>query len=183
MTEQNYPREVKLENPELKSLIEEKSKLVTEGRAKSVEIEKLELEMADTEKLLIEEEKKVDLDEFHKKEKSITKRMDKCIKDIDEVKKEIYAKIKAETPQELRNKYDEAKRQKEEKETERNKIALSAQKYNDKIIPLSRGLIKPLLQDEFEDYDTIMIKDGEIVCSIFSHLDDFKTNFNKTKKQ
>lgn len=182
MIEQIYPREIKLENEELKGLIEEKSKLVNEGREKSVEIEKLEIEMAQTEKTLIEEEKKVNLDEFHKKEKSITKRMDKCIADINEVKKLIHAKIKAETPQELRTKYDELNKQKEEKETERNKIALSAQKFNDKIIPLSRELMKLLLQDEYEDYDTVMLKDGQVTCAIFSHLDDFKTNFNRVKK-
>ena len=178
----NYPRETKLENEELKGLIEEKSKLVNEGRAKSVEIEKLETEMMETEELLKAEEKKVDLKEFDKKQKAITKRMEKCIKDIDAVKLAIYAKIKAETPQELRDKYDALNKLKEEAETERNKIALSAQKFNDKIIPLSRELMKPLLQDEYEDYDTIMIKDGEMVCSIFSHLDDFKTQFNTRKK-
>ena len=72
--------------------------------------------------------------------------------------------------------------QKQELETERNKIALSAQKFNDLIIPLSRDLIKPSLQDEYEDNDTIMIKDGEIVASIFSHLNDFKIQFNTRKK-
>lgn len=177
-----YPRIIKLENEELKSFILEKGKLVEQGRAKSEEIEKLEIEMAEIEKQLIDEEKKIDLKEFKKKEKSITKRMEKCIADINTVKEAIYAKIKANTPQELRDKYDEAKKLKEEKETERNKIALSAQKYNDKIIPLSRDLMKPLLQDEFEDYDTIVIKDGEIIASIFSHLEDFKINFNKTRK-
>ena len=182
MTEQIYPRTITLNNPELKSLIEEKSKLVTEGRAKSVEIEKLEFEMAEIEKTLIEEEKKVDLKEFKVKEKTITKRMDKCIKDIEAIKKLIYTKIKEGTPQELRDKYDTAKTKKEELETERNKIALSAQKFNDLIIPLSRDLIKPSLQDEYEDNDTIMIKDGEIVASIFSHLNDFKIQFNTRKK-
>ena len=178
-----YPRETKLENEELKGLIEEKSKLVNAGRAISVEIEKMELEMAELEKTLIEEEKKVDLSEFKKKEKSISKRMEKCIKDIDEVKKEIYAKIKANTPQELRDKYDKLNKEKEEKETERNKVALEAQKFNDKIIPLSRELMKPLLQDEYEDFDTIWIQDGQMVCTIFSHLDDFRTQFNMKKKQ
>lgn len=182
MTDINYPREIKLENEDLKNLILEKGKLVDEGRAKSIEIEKLENDMSEIEKQLIEEEKKVNLDEFHKKEKTITKRMEKCIADINKIKQEIYTKIKAETPQELRDKYDEIKKEKENKEEERNKIALSAQKFNDKIIPLSRELMKPLLQDEFEDYDTIMIKDNEITASIFSHLNDFKINFNKTRK-
>lgn len=177
-----YPRETKLENEELRSLIGEKGKLVSEGRTLSEEIEKLEIEMSKIEELLKVEEKKVDLTELHKKEKAITKRMEKCIEDIDEVTQEIYAKIKAETPQEIRDKYDELNKQKEEKETERNKIALSAQKFNDKIIPLSRELMKPLLQDEYEDYDTVFLKDGQITCGVFSHLDDFKTNFNKLKK-
>lgn len=177
-----YPREIKLDNEELKSLIEDKAKLVNEGRAKSEEIGKIEEEMAETEKTLIAEEKKVDLKEFHKKEKSITKRMEKCIADINAVKQAIYDKIKAETPQELRAKYDELNKQKEEKEIERNKIALSAQKFNDKIIPLSRELMKPLLQDEYEDYDSIMIENGEMKAVIFSHLNDFKVAFNTKRK-
>jgi len=182
MENTNYPREIKLTNDELKELIEKKAEIVNNGRAKSEEIEKLELEMAEIEKQLIEEEKKVDLEEFYKREQAITKRMEKCIKDIDDVKKAIYAKIRKETPQELRDKYDEVKKTKEDKEIERNKIALEAQKYNDKIIPLSKELIKPFLQDEYEDNDSIMIKDGEITAYIFSHLNDFKVRFNATKK-
>lgn len=182
MLEKIYPRETKLENEELKNLILEKSKLVLQGREKSAEIDKIESEMKETENLLIIEEKKVDLKEFKKQEKSITKRMEKCIDDMNKVKKAIYAKIKANTPQELRDKYEKLEKEKEEKETERNKIALSAQKYNDKIIPLGREIMKPLLQDEYEDYETIFIKDDELKCVIFSHLDEFKNNFNKTKK-
>lgn len=185
MTDNNtiYPKEAKLESEELKGLIEEKAKLVNEGRGVSNEIDNLEAEMEATEKQLMAEEKKVDLTEFHKKEKSITRRMEKCIKDIDAIKQAIYAKVKAETPQELRDKYDATKKLKEEKETERNKIALAAQKYNDKIIPLARELMKSFLKDEYEDYDTVMLnKEGEITCSIFSHLNDFKVNFNRVKK-
>jgi len=177
-----YPRELKLENEKLKGLIEKKGELVDKGRNKSREIEKLEKEMIEIEEKLKEEENKVNLKEFIKKEKEITKRMEKCIKDINKIKKEIYAKIKAETPQELRDEYDKTKKLKDSKEIERNKIALKAQKYNDKIIPLSRKLMKPFLEDEYEDYDTIMIKDGEMICTIFSHLEDFKINFNKKRK-
>lgn len=177
-----YPKTIKLESEELKSLIEEKSKLVNEGRAKSEEIEQLDAKMEDIEKELIAEEKKVDLKEFLKKEKSITKRMEKCIVDINKIKEEIYTKIRENTPQKIRDKYDEAKKQKEEKETERNKIALSVQKFNDKIIPLSRELMTPYLTDSFDDFDTIMIKDGELIATIFNHIEEFKINFNKTRK-
>jgi hypothetical protein len=181
-TNNNYPREIKLSNEELKELIIAKGKLVDEGREKSREIEKVEEEMDATEKLLMEEEKKVNLDEFSKKEAFITKRMEKCIADMDKLKVEIYEKIKSETPQEIRDKYDELKKQKDELETERNKIALSAQKYNDKIIPLSRELIKPHLQDDYEDNETIRVENDELKATIFSHLNDFKIRFNTTKK-
>jgi len=177
-----YPRTIKLEDDKLKSLIEAKGELVKKGRAKSAEIEKIEIEMDKIEKDLMKEEKKVDLKEFKKREKDISKRMEKCIKDIDVVKKDIWAKIKEETPQDLRDKYDKADKSKEKLENERNKIALKAQKYNDKIIPLGRKLMKPYLENEFEDYDTIMMKDGEILSSIFSHLEEFKINFNKRRK-
>lgn len=178
-----YPKEIKLENEELKQFIEAKAELVKKGRAKSMEIIKLEEEMAETEKLLMAEEKKVDLKEFHKKEQAVTKRMEKCVKDIEAIKKAIYAKIKANTPQELRDKYDTANKQKEELETERNKIALNAQKYNDKIISLAREIMKPHLQDEFEDYESIRVENGELIATIFNHVEEFKINFNKRKKQ
>jgi len=177
-----YPKEIKLNNPELKNLIEEKGKLVDKGRAKSEEIEKLEIEMADIEKQLMVEEKKVDLKAFAKKEKEITKRMEQCIKDINKIKKEIYAKVKKETPQELRDKYEGVQKTKEKLETERNKVALKAQKYNDKIIPLSRELMKPFLTDEFEDYESIRVEKDEVIATIFSHLEEWKINFNKKRK-
>jgi len=178
----NYPKEIILDNDKLKELINKKGELVEKGRAKSREIEKLEEVMAKTEKELMKAEKKVDLKEFVKDNKAITKRMEACIKDMDKQKKKIYDKIKKETPQELRDKYDEAEKSKEKLENERNKIALKAQKFNDKIIPLGRELMKTHLQDEFEDYDTMMIKDGEIKATIFSHLEDFKIRFNKKRK-
>jgi len=178
----NYPKQVKLENEELKKLLEEKAELVKNGRAKSVDIEELEKQMAEVEKELVAEESKVDLGEFKKREKAITKRMEKCIKDIDDIKKEIYAKVKKETPQGIRDKYEDIKKQKEDAETERNKFALNVQKYNDKIIPIGRDLMKTFLENEFDDYDSIRIENGEIVCSIFNHLNDFKIKFNEKRK-
>jgi len=178
-----YPKQVKLENnEELKELIKEKSELFITGRKKSEEIEELEKQMAEVEKQLIEEEKKVDLKEFKKKEKSITRRMEKCIKEVDEINKLIYEKIKAETPQELREKYDNIKKQKDDAETERNKIALDAQKRNDKIIPLAREIMKPHLENQYDDYESIQIENGELVATIFNHLQEFEERFNATKK-
>ena len=173
---------IKLIDEKLKELLKEKSSLIHTGREKSDDIMKIEEQMAEIDIKLQAEEKKVNLDEFHKKEKAITKRIEKCIADINKVKEEIYAKIKLETPQELRDKYEELKKQKEDKEVERNKVALKAQKYTDLIIPLARKLMTPYLENEYDDYDSLKLENNEIVCSIFNHLDEWRLNFNKTKK-
>ncbi|HDO20103.1 MAG TPA: hypothetical protein ENG81_01070 [Candidatus Bathyarchaeota archaeon] len=178
----NYPREHKIENEELKKLIIKKGEIVKKGRAKSNEIAELEIEMDKINTELMAEEKKVDLKEFGKREKAITDTMEKCIKDMDKVKLDIYAKMKEETSKDLRARYDEANKSKEKKENERNKIALKAQKFNDKIIPLGREIMTPFLEDEYEDYSTIMVKDGEIIATVFSHLQDWKIAFNKKRK-
>jgi UDP-N-acetylglucosamine 2-epimerase len=173
---------ITLTDEKLKKLLKEKSALIHTGRAKSEEITKVEEQMDALDKELQVEEKKVDLKDFHKREKAITKRMEKCIKDIEAVKNEIYAKIKAETPQEMRDKYEELTKQKDALETERNKIALKAQKYTDLIIPLARKLMTPYLENEYDDYETLKLENDEIVCSIFNHLEEWKENFNKSKK-
>ena len=180
--ENTYPKTVKIENEELKKLLKEKSALIIVGRAKSNEIEELEKQMEENDKLLQVEEKKVDLSAFKEREKEISGKMDACIAEVKKIQEEIYAKIKAETPQDLRDKYEEIKKQKEDKEIERNKVALKAQKYTDKIIPLARKVMKEFLVDSFDDYDSLQLQDGEIVCSIFNHLEDFKDNYNKRKK-
>ncbi len=179
---QEYPKIVKLVSSKLMQLLEEKAGQVTKGRAKSEDIEKFEADMVEVEKQLIEAERKVDLSEFKEREKEVSERMKKCVEDIDKIKAEIHAKIKAETPQELRDKYDSLKTEKDNAENERNKFALKAQKYNDKIIPLGRKLMKEHLSSSFEDYDTIRIDKGEIICTIFNHLEEWKINFNKKKK-
>jgi len=182
MTNTTYPKIVKLENEKLKRLLEEKSALINTGREKSKEIEVLEEKLEEANQALIAEEKKVNIDEFHAKEKEISDIMDKCIVDIKLFQKDIYQKIKDNTPDELRTNYDKAKKAKEDAESERNKIALKAQKYSDKIVPLTRKLMKPFLENEYDDYDTIAIENGEIVASIFNHVEDFKIKFNQRKK-
>lgn len=174
-----YPKNITIKNDKLKDLMLKKKELVEKGRGVSEEIETLEKEMEEIDTKLKEEEKKVNIDDFIEKEKAISIKVDEAIKEMNEIKKEIYARMKAEIPPELGIKYDELEKAKEEKETERNKIALKAQKFNDKIIPLSREMLKPFLEDVYEDYDSLYLEDDEIVATIFSHLNDFKINFKK----
>lgn len=174
-----YPKTITIENPKLKDLLTKKGELVTLGRARSVEIEEIEKEMELADKQLQEEEGKVDIKDLDDKAKIVGSKVDEAIKEMEVIKQEIFDRMMAQTPPELRTKYDELKTRKEKLETERNKIALKAQKFNDKIIPIGREIMKPFLQDQYEDYDTLSLDGDEIVATIFSHLNDFKTNFKK----
>ena len=174
-----YPKTVTIENTKLKDLLIKKGEFITIGRGKSEEIEDLEKEMEATDQLIQAEEKKISIDDLLEKEKVETKIVEECIERMKAIKQEIYDRLIAEVPKELHDKYDELRKKKEDLETERNKIALKAQKYNDKIIPLAKEMMKPFLQDQYDDYDTLQLQGDEIVATIFNHLVDWKANFKK----
>jgi seryl-tRNA synthetase len=174
-----YPKTIQIDNDKLKDLLIKKGDLITAGRAKSVEIEETEKKMDEIDKLIIEEEKKVNIDDLLEKEKGVTAKVDEAIKEMNEIKKEIYERMIVQTNPALRTRHEELTKKKEELETERNKIALKAQKYNDKLIPLGRKLMKPFLTDQYEDYETLGIEEGMVMATIFSHLQEWKNNFKK----
>jgi len=174
-----YPHTVQIESPKLKTLLQKKGELITIGRGKSEEIEKTEAEMEEVNQKLLEEEKKVDIQDLNKKQMVLVEQVNKAIEEMEEIKKEISDRMTKQVSQELREKYDELKKKKDDLETDRNKVALKAQKYNDKIIPIGREMMKPFLQDQYDDYDTLQLQGDEIVATIFNHLVDWKANFKK----
>lgn len=174
-----YPRTTQLEDEKLKSLLTKKGELITIGREKSIQIEIIEKEMKETDLKVQEEEKKINIDDLLEQEKVETKIVEASIEKMKVIKQEIYDRMRSQVSPELHTRYDELKNKKEELELERNKIAIKAQKYNDKIIPIARELMKPILQDQYEDYDSLYLENGEIYATVFSHLVDFKNNFKK----
>lgn len=172
-------KKITLKDDKLFKLLTEKAELITIGRAKSVEIEKIEIEQEEADKNIQENEKQVNIDDLLEEEKVLTTLVEDAIEKMNDIKKRIYERMKSHVDPELYKKYDEIKKNKDDLESERNKIALKAMKYNGKIIPLGRKLMKPFLEDIYDDYETIKIEDGEIVCSLFNHLEEFKTNFKK----
>ena len=174
-----YPKTVQIENKKLKDLLVKKGELISIGRAKSEEIEKLEKEMEEIDQLVQAEEKKVNIDDILEREKVETKIVEECIAKMKVLKQEIYDRMIKEVPKELHDKYDELRKTKETLEEERNKIALKAQKYNDKIIPLAKESMKPFIEDQYDDYETLMLEGDEIVATIFNHLAEWKSNFKK----
>lgn len=174
-----YPKTVQLEDKKLKDLLTKKGEIITIGREKSAQIDILEKEMGDLDLKVQEEEKKVNIDDLLEREKTETKIVEECITRMKVIKQEIFDRMTAQTSPELRAKYEQLKKAKEDLEDERNKLALKAQKYNDKIIPIGRELMKSHLKDQFDDYDSLFLDNGEVFATIFNHLVDFKRNFKK----
>lgn len=174
-----YPKTIELKNGKLKELLTRKGDLITVGRTKSEEIEALEKQMELIDLELQEKEKKVDITDLKDKQNIIVERVNEAIAEMETIKKEIFDRMIKQVSAELRTQYDELRKKKEDLEIARNKIALKAQKYNDKIIPLGKELMKPFLEDQFDDYDSLYLDNGEIYATIFNHLSDFKNNFKK----
>lgn len=177
-----YQRTIEIISPKLKKLVEEKGVLIESGRKISERVEELETKMAniDTEMQILE--KQVDIKDLDEQAKTITDRFNAVVKEMEILKGRIYERMKEMVPVSLKEEYDKAKKIKEEKETERNKIALKVQKYNDKIIPLAQKMMKEHILNEYEDVETIKLENGILVGTIFSHLEDFKERFKKGKK-
>jgi hypothetical protein len=167
-------RTITIENPKLKKLLEQKTEAVIKGREMTEEIEVIELAMKKIDEEIQGIEKKVDLKDLENKAKEVTDKMNIVFAEMKEVEKEIYAKLKASVPPDLGIKYEEKKKVKEIRETERNKLGLKIQKYKDLIIPLTQKAAKGLLEDEFEDFSDVRLENGEVVIDIFSHLEDWK---------
>lgn len=176
-----YPRTIKLEDPKLKKLILEKNDMIIEGRGVSEQIDTLEKEMVEINNKIVEQEKTVDISDILSEGKEVGEQIKALLLKTDELKKKIYERKKAAVSPDLIASFEEKEKTKKELETKRNKIALRVQKWKDKIIPMGQRLAKPFLQDEFEDYETLLIEDGEIVVKIFSHLEDYKEHFKKNK--
>lgn len=177
-----YPKIITIVNEKLSDLLTKKGVLSDKVLAACDEIEAIEKSMEKIDTKIQKEEKKVDISDILEKEKVLSKQVDKAILKMNEYKQEIHDRMTMQVPGELKKEYEELEANKEKKETERNKTALKAQKYNDKIIPLGRKMIKPLLTDMYEDFESLVLKDGEIVATIFSHMNDFKKNFKNNKK-
>ncbi len=179
---QEYPRTVILEDKRLASFLKEKGELIKKGIAKSEEIETIEKDMTEIDKQVRVIEKTVDITDIDERAKLITESFNAVVQQMEDIKKEISARLSAAIPPEMIKEYDDKKKKKESLENERNKIALKVQKFNDKIIPLGQRLMKPMLQDEFEDYGSLQLEEDKVVATIFSHMADFTDRFLKKKK-
>lgn len=177
-----YPRKIELKNDKLKGLLEAKSKLINEGRAISTKLEAMDTRMAEIDTELMEEEKKIDITDLNFNAEKLTARFNNLKAEMDELNAAVKERLSSQVPTHLKEEYDKLSAEKKELEEERNKVAMNAQKHNDKIIPLVRKLLKEHLQNEYEDFGSVKVEDGVIKGEIFSHLEDFKERFSKANK-
>lgn len=181
MNPSSYPRPVVIDSPKLKKLLVDKSEMVMQGREISVEIEEIEKDMDLIDKEIQTKEAGVEVKDLELKAAEITDRLNAVMKEMQDLKKEMYDRAKKLVPQELIDSYETKKKVKEDKETARRKIALKVQKWNDRIIPLSRKLMEPELKDEFDDYYGLVLENDEIIGTIFNHRVDFETRFREKR--
>lgn len=182
-----YPRTVILDHPKLLSLEQQKAEIITEGRAISQKIADIDLEMGKIDVRVQAAEAKVDITDLKAQGDALVKEMEALIKTytdkIKAIEHQIYDRMKAQTDPKLREDYERLKQTKDELETERNKKYLKAQKIKDRIIPIARRLLSKHLENEYEDYFDIQLKDGVLVGAIFSHLDEWDKKFKERKKK
>lgn len=175
-------RTITINNEKLNKLLSEKEALILEGRATSELIETKESELEAIDKQVQEIEKTVDIKDLEEKANEATEAFNLAVKQMEGVRNEIFARMSKAVPNELKTKYEDIKKEIEELEIKRNKIALNAQKRTDKIIPLARKEMAKFIEDEFEDFESLKLENGIIVGTIFNQVEEFKQNYLKRKK-
>lgn len=173
---------IKLDNPKLYKYLKEKDELITAGRRLSHEIDKIE------KKLKVFESVETKLTEAVKPEDLIAEG-DKIVEEINalsgklqEISDKIREKKLAAIPEKMANEHRALLKKKEEKELERNKIALKVQKVKDRVIPMVQKEVKPLLVDKYDDIESATVKGGKVVINTFNHLEEWKAGFDKRNK-
>lgn len=177
-----YPRTVTISDSKLTKLLKEKAEMVLEGRSISEDIDEKEKEMDIIDKEVQAVEASVEVADLRAEAEVLTKEFNAIMTKMEDNQKKVRERLHEIVPQEMKDKYDSKKKEKEELENKRNKIALRIQKWNDRIIPMARKVMATFIQNEYEDYDTLRIENGEVVGTIFNHFEDWKRAFFSKKK-
>lgn len=169
---------ITLKNKKIHDFIVQKDELVNQGRKISATIEDINRKIEEYE---VQEKK---ITGSIQPNKELKDEGDKLAKDIEKTMnrlEEIGQKIEQEKldaiPKEIKEAHQGLMKEREVLERQQAKLALKVQKIKDKIIPVIRKEVKPLL-NQYDDIDTAKVKDGEVVINTFNHLEDWKRHFN-----
>ena len=167
---------ITIKDKKLVEMLKQKEELVLEGRTISKKLEAIE---RDIEKCETEEKKitaEVEPKELGEEAEVFRKEIDALIKKFEKVAN-LITKTKLDAiPKDLADRHRALMKEREEKERERNKVALKIQKIKDRIVPKIAVHVKPQLK-EYEDVETAIVKNDEIVVKTFSYLEEWKKAF------
>jgi len=168
---------ITIEGKKLHDLIVLKDSIVAEGRAKSKEIDGINIKI----KRLENKEKRIT--SKVKPPKELTDKGDAIVKQVTKLNVELTkianaineSKLEA-IPKEMKDEHMQLMKDREVLERDRNKLALKVQKIKDKVVPVIQKKVKPLLE-KYDDIETARAKDGKVEISTFNHLEEFKKKF------
>jgi len=166
------------EDAQLVSLLEKKDELVAQGRKVSTQIEDVQEQI----NKLTEKETKltgaVKPKELIKEGNALRDKINKDIKKLDDISNKIRKEKMKAIPKEMEKEHLALNDKREKLEQERNKIALKVQKIKDRFVPKIQRMALPHI-GEFEDLLTADLKDGKIYAQKFSHLQEWKRQYNE----
>jgi predicted nucleic acid-binding Zn-ribbon protein len=173
---------IKIEDKRVLKYMQDKDELVKAGRRISDEISRLETKITDCEtreKKITEKKQHVELGE---RAEALKAKINELVKEFETVAGEIMQDKLSAIPKDLETKHRDLMKQKEEKENERNKIALKVQKIKDRVVPKIQAIAKPHL-DEYEDIQTADIKNGVVEVTVYSRLEEWKKAYQAKNTQ
>lgn len=169
---------IKIKDKRVLKYLQDKDELVKNGRRISDEITRIETKITDCET----KEKKITSarqnPELGNKAEDLKAQINALIKEFEKVASDITVDKLSAIPKDLEKTHRDLMKQKEEKEQERNKIALKVQKIKDRVIPIIHKEVKPQLV-EYEDIQTAEIVKDEVVVKIYSKLEEWKEAYQK----
>lgn len=170
---------IELNNKKLHDYIVEKDRLVGVGRGITRDLESLELKIQGFEKKeKIITAKVVPPKELTDKGDEIVKQVTKLNEELTKIAVKINKSKLDAIPKEIKESHLKLLDDRDNLERERNKVALKVQKIKDKVVPIIKKEVKPLLK-QYDDIETAKTKNGKVIINTFNHLEEFKKKFEK----
>ncbi len=169
---------IKIADKRVLKFLQDKDELVTAGRRISDEITRIETKITDCETKEKKITEKRQPKELGEQAEALKVQINDLVKEFEKVCGAITADKLSAIPKDLEKTHKDLMKLKEEKEQERNKIALKVQKIKDRVVPLIKKHVEPHLA-EYEDIQTAEIKKDEVVATVYSALDEWKEAYRK----
>lgn len=167
-----------LENKKIHDYIVEKDRLVNEGRKISQEIEVVEKKIFSFEIKERAITSKIEVTELQARGDALNNETQKKFEELQKIIQEIEDIKLAGIPKDIKDEHLALMDQREKLERERNKIFLKVQKIKDRVTPLIKREVKPLLA-EYDDIETAKTKDGKVLIVTFNHIEDLKKKLRR----